>query len=135
MNKRGPKLLKAYLAYARNNGDFGQYEIQDEGDFDSPFEEDVYYMLTKRGLDLQKQVGCSGYRIDLAVKDPDYPGKFLLGIECDGATYHSSKTARDRDRLRQNVLESLGWKIKRIWSQDWVKNKKEITDEIVKGIK
>ncbi|MFB4165334.1 DUF4011 domain-containing protein [Alteribacillus sp. JSM 102045] len=138
LNRRGPKLLKSYLSYARNNGEFSQNEgIQNDGDFDSPFEQDVYNMLRDKGLELRKQVGCSGYRIDLAVVDPNQPGKYILGIECDGASYHSSKTARDRDRLRQSVLESLGWKIKRIWSQDWVKHKKEITEDIfteVKGI-
>jgi very-short-patch-repair endonuclease len=61
-------------------------------------------------------------RIDLALVDPQRPGRYVLGIECDGATYHSSATARDRDRLRQEVLESLGWTICRIWSTDWVRD-------------
>lgn len=135
LKKRGPRLLKAYLAFARNKGNFIYSTEVNNADFDSPFEEDVYNMLQKRGLELRKQVGCSGYRIDIAVVDPEKPGRYILGIECDGATYHSSKTARDRDRLRQSVLESLGWKIVRIWSQDWVKRKKEITDEIVKLVK
>ena len=65
------------------------------------------------------QVGCSGYRLDIGVVDPRAPGRYLLGVECDGATYHSAATARDRDRLRQHVLESLGWRIHRIWSTDW----------------
>ncbi|HEY7834532.1 MAG TPA: RAP domain-containing protein, partial [Ktedonobacterales bacterium] len=60
------------------------------------------------------------YRIDLAVRDPDRPGSYRLGIECDGRTYHSSYTARDRDRLRQHHLEKMGWQIHRIWSSDWV---------------
>ena len=68
---------------------------------------------------MHAQVGCAGFAIDLAVVDPRTPGRYLLGIECDGATYHSSPTARDRDRLRQAVLESLGWTIQRIWSTDW----------------
>ncbi|WP_078549263.1 DUF4011 domain-containing protein [Litchfieldia alkalitelluris] len=136
LNKRGPKLLKAYLAFAQKNGEFAiATDVDIEADFDSPFEQDVYDSLEKKGLTLRKQVGCSGYRIDLAVIDPDKPGKYLLGIECDGATYHSSKTARDRDRLRQGILESLGWRIYRIWSQDWVKRKKEIVNEIVNTIK
>lgn len=67
-------------------------------------------------------MGCSGYRIDLAVLHPDRPGEYEFGIECDGASYHSGKTARDRDRLRQQVLEALGWRIIRIWSTDWVRN-------------
>ncbi|OKL36697.1 DUF4011 domain-containing protein [Domibacillus mangrovi] len=132
LTKRGPKLLKAYLAYAKSGGEFSYNTgIENDGEVDSPFEQDVYDTLRNKGLELRKQVGCSGYRIDLAVVDPKQPGKYILGIECDGATYHSSKTARDRDRLRQNVLESLGWEIERIWSQDWVKRKKVISDLIV----
>jgi very-short-patch-repair endonuclease len=73
-------------------------------------------------LRLVTQVGCSGYRIDLAARDPEQPDRYVLGIECDGRSYHSSKTARDRDRLRQAHLESLGWTIHRIWSSDWFAN-------------
>lgn len=67
-------------------------------------------------------MGCSGYRIDLGVKHPTLSGRFVLGVECDGATYHSARTARERDRLRQTVLEDIGWKIYRIWSTDWIKD-------------
>lgn len=86
---------------------------------DSPFEREVMQALRERGWDVHPQVGCSGYRIDLAVVDPTAPGRYLLGIECDGRTYHSGATARDRDRLRQFVLENLGWTIARVWSTDW----------------
>jgi very-short-patch-repair endonuclease len=72
------------------------------------------------GYNVVSQVGCSGFRIDIGVVDPAEPGRFLLGVECDGATYHSAATARDRDRLRQQILEKLGWRIHRIWSPDWV---------------
>lgn len=132
LNKRGPQLLKSYLYYASTRGKFNPNSgTTSDAGFDSPLEEDVYDTLTARGLILHKQVGCSSYRIDLAVVDPNHPGRYLLGIECDGATYHSSKTARDRDRLRQQVLESLGWKIHRIWSQDWFKRKRHEIDKIV----
>ena len=87
--------------------------------FDSGFERQVYRALVARGHMVHTQVGCAGYRIDLAIVDPDAPGRYRLGIECDGATYHSAATARDRDRLRQEVLEGLGWRIHRIWSTDW----------------
>lgn len=76
-------------------------------------------MLTDAGWQVDAQVGCAGYRIDLAVRDPQNAGRYLLGIECDGAAYHSGKTARDRDRLRQAVLEGLGWRIERVWSTAW----------------
>ena len=86
---------------------------------DSPFESAVIQILRDRGWVVHPQVGCSGYRIDIGVVDPRAPGRYLVGIECDGRTYHSGATARDRDRLRQHVLEGLGWRIHRIWSTDW----------------
>lgn len=86
---------------------------------DSPFEIAVATALRARGWQVQAQVGCSGYRIDLAVLHPSKPGRYLAGVECDGATYHSFKVARDRDRMRQKILEGLGWTILRIWSTDW----------------
>ena len=86
---------------------------------DSPFEVAVIRLLRAQGWDVHPQVGCSGYRLDIGVVDPRAPGRYLAGIECDGATYHSAATSRDRDRLRQHVLEGLGWNILRIWSTDW----------------
>lgn len=64
-------------------------------------------------------MGTAGYFIDVGVKDPGKPGRYLMGIECDGAMYHSAKSVRDRDRLRQQILEGLGWRIRRIWATDW----------------
>lgn len=120
----GVKFLRAYLEYAASGGERLQgNSYTDKLHFDSPFEEDVYRALIQQGYTIRTQVGCSGYRIDLAVVNNNRPGEFLLGIECDGASYHSSPTARDRDRLRQQVLERLGWKIHRIWSTDWFRNK------------
>jgi very-short-patch-repair endonuclease len=75
--------------------------------------------LRKAGYDIHHQVGCSGYRIDLGILDPAKPGRYILGVECDGATYHRAATARDRDKLRQYILEGLGWTLYRIWSTDW----------------
>jgi hypothetical protein len=86
---------------------------------DSPFETAVIKILRNHNWEVHPQVGCSGYRIDIGVVDPSARGRYLLGIECDGRTYHSGATARDRDRLRQHVLEGLGWRIHRIWSTDW----------------
>jgi hypothetical protein len=93
----------SFFYIARRYGEFFSNTTVDDADFDSQFEEDVYNMLQTRGLGLRKQVGCSGYRIDLAVVDPKNPGKYVMGIECDRAAYHSFKTVRDRDRLRQSV--------------------------------
>ena len=116
-NARGIAALKRYLKYAETGRT--DIAIPTGGEADSPFEEEVAAAL--RGLDYQvdHQIGSAGYFIDLGVKDPERPGRYLLGIECDGATYHSAQSARDRDRLRQQVLEGLGWRIHRIWSTDW----------------
>lgn len=89
------------------------------GDFDSPFEQEVAIRLSNKGWDIHTQIGVSNYRIDLGVVHPDSHGRYLAGVECDGATYHSSANARERDRLRELVLNGLGWNIVRIWSTDW----------------
>jgi very-short-patch-repair endonuclease len=117
---RGVVALKRYLAYAKD----GTLDspLGSLGDIESPFQMEVAKALTGLGFDVVTQVGCAGFRIDLGIKDPERPGRYLLGIECDGATYHSSRSARDRDRLRQQVLEGLGWRIHRIWSTDWFRN-------------
>jgi len=86
---------------------------------ESPFEEAVARELESRGLTVHRQVGCSGFRVDVAVVDPFRPGSYLLGVQCDGASYCSSPSARDRDRLRRAVLKGLGWRLHRTWSSDW----------------
>jgi very-short-patch-repair endonuclease len=119
-NARGVSDLKLYLDFALNGSRaLAEHAAPTGRGPDSPFESQVINALQERGWRVVPQVGVSGYRIDLAVVNPHAPGTFLLGVECDGATYHSAPTARDRDRLRQLVLEGLGWKIHRIWSTDW----------------
>jgi very-short-patch-repair endonuclease len=117
----GVKHFKAFLDYADRGPRAIAEAVEHSGtrEFESGFEQAVWKALTERGWDVDTQVGCAGYRVDLAVRDPARPGRYLLGIECDGAAYHSAKTARDRDRLRQSVLEGLGWRIERIWSTEW----------------
>lgn len=105
--ERGPRALSAATSSPKGES------------HDSEFERMVADKLRKLGHEVHPQVGCSGYRIDLAVVDPAAAGRYVLGIECDGATYHRAATARDRDKLRQLVLEDLGWKLHRIWSTDW----------------
>ena len=124
ISSEGPKLLRSYIDFAMNGVRALSQEIKvsDVIQHDSPFEESVYNFLDRKGYKLSTQVGCSGYRIDIAVKHPTISGRYVLGIECDGASYHSAKTARERDRLRQDVLESMGWKIYRVWSTDWIKD-------------
>lgn len=116
-SKPGLVALKSFLRYAQS-GDLGIPVFTGRG-VDSPFEEAVQSALTQRGYKVDNQVGVAGFFIDLAVVDPDMAGRYLLGIECDGAAYHSAPSARDRDRLRQDILESHGWIIHRIWSTDW----------------
>lgn len=116
----GVKDLKNYLTFAlRGPRAIVEQSIPTGLAPDSPFESAVIQALRDRSWTVHPQVGCSGYRIDLGVVDPRAPGRYLIGIECDGRSYHSGATARDRDRLRQHVLESLGWRIYRIWSTDW----------------
>src|SRR3546814_5647889 len=81
--------------------------------FESDFEEAVAEGLRRRGWSLHTQIGVSQFRIDLGIIHPDWPGRYLVGLECDGATYHASPSARDRDRVRQAILESLGWRLLR----------------------
>lgn len=137
-SERGPKLLKSYLKYARAvsggkiedinaviqeiNETVNTHFVQQALHFDSPFEEQVYQQLRNLGYEISTQVGMSGYRIDMAVVHPNDHSRYILGIECDGAMYHSSPSARERDVYRQRYLESRGWTIERIWSRNWWKD-------------
>ncbi|HQU69964.1 MAG TPA: DUF3320 domain-containing protein [Albidovulum sp.] len=117
---RGVADLKAFLDFAgRGAVALAGQDSGSVGPADSLFEEAVRDALTAKGWEVHCQIGVSGFRIDLGVRHPDHAGAWLAGVECDGARYHSSATARDRDRIRQAVLEGLGWSILRIWSTDW----------------
>ena len=130
--KWGPKALKAFLRYAQ----LGELDVaaRTGQDFDSEFERQVGKALENVGYEVHPQVGLAGFFIDLAVVDPESPARYLLGIECDGASYHSSRSARDRDRLRQQVLEDRGWIIHRIWSTDWFKQPQEQLRQLLAAI-
>lgn len=128
----GVKALKTYLEFAESGKLQSQRIIQ--GDTESVFEDSVYEFLNSRGIQAHKQVGCSRYWIDLAVIDSDRPGKYVLGIECDGAQYHSSRVARERDRLREQVLNSQGWTIHRVWSTDWFRNRAATERQLLEAI-
>ena len=120
----GVELLRDYLQYASSQGTLlGDTEIS--GVPPNDFEAEVFDVLTGQGLTLIPQLGASRFRIDLVARHPKKTGRFVLAIECDGASYHSSYTARDRDRLRQQQLENLGWRFHRIWSTDWFMRKEE----------
>ena len=119
----GVVALKEFLQYAEK----GYFDVpqRTERTFDSDFEESVAEFLRQHNYKIDPQVGMAGFFIDLGVRDPRDGGRYVLGIECDGATYHSSRSARDRDRLRQEILEARGWTIFRIWSTDWFHRRTE----------
>ncbi|MEL7640802.1 MAG: DUF3320 domain-containing protein [Solidesulfovibrio sp.] len=117
---KGVADLKLFLDYAqRGIRALAEETTALQGDFESPFEEIVAAALSRRGWTVHPQVGVSAFRVDLGVVDPERAGRYLAGVECDGATYHRAATARDRDWLREQVLKGLGWRIVRTWSTDW----------------
>lgn len=120
VQKRGVSALRTFLSYA----DTGNLDVPSATGMEpqSPFEEAVLAALRLQGYEVDPQVGSCGFYIDMAVRHPEHRGKYVLAIECDGAKYHSARSARDRDKLRQEVLESRGWRIHRIWSTDWWQN-------------
>ena len=132
-SSRGIRAFRSFLKYLETKRLMDTPLITDKG-FDSPFEESVYQLLSDIGVKAIPQVGVSGYFIDLAVKAEE-SDDYILAIECDGATYHSSKSARDRDRLKEEVLTRLGWKVYRIWSTDWFKNRDNEIAKLIKVIK
>jgi hypothetical protein len=118
--------LYQYLDYAeRGLPALELTKPQGAGEPESPLEKDVIGEVRRLGYLATPQVGCSGYRLDVGVAAKEAPGRFLLGVETDGASYHAAATARDRDRLRQEVLQQLGWRIHRIWSPDWIYRRDE----------
>jgi very-short-patch-repair endonuclease len=128
----GVKLLRDYLGYMESSGqNLGDRLIEKPAL--NPFEVDVRDTLVAHGLKLLPQYGASGYWIDFAVQHPERPGDFVLALECDGATYHSSQSARDRDRLRQEQLERLGWRFCRIWSSEWFNNKEAAVNKVLRA--
>jgi len=126
----GVKLLRSYLQYIETDGTSLGDVIREKPAL-NPFEVDVRDTLEQRGLRLTPQLGTSGYWIDYAVHHPEQPGRYILAIECDGATYHSSQSARDRDRLRQEQLERVGWRFCRIWSSHWFHDKPKAVEKVL----
>lgn len=132
-SKRGVKALRDFLKYCES-GILHTTNFHTDRAPDSDFEVAVMRALQNEGFECIPQVGVAGFFIDVAVVDPGNPSRLLMGIECDGATYHSAKSARDRDRLRQAILERLGWRIRRIWSTDWFKNPQAQITPIVREL-
>lgn len=132
---RAVRDLKHFLEFAdRGPRALAEAVMGSVGGYDSPFEEAVANRLQDKGWEVVPQVGVSRFRIDLGIVHPDRPGDFLVGVECDGATYHSAATARDRDKVRAAVLEGLGWKLLRIWSTDWFVNQEQEVERVVTAL-
>ncbi len=129
----GLRALKIFLEFAETGR--LPLHVNNRGAVDSPFEEAISDFLAENGCEVHRQIGCAGYRLDLAVPNPAHPGQYILGIECDGASYYSLHVARDRDRLRQQVLKGLGWKIYRVWSTDWYLHPKESREKLLEAVK
>jgi very-short-patch-repair endonuclease len=129
---RGVIAFKDYLHFAEN-GAMPAAAVS-ASVLDSPLEEEIAKALRGKGWEVRSRIGVSGFSIDLAIVDPKRRGRYLVGIECDGATYRASPTARDRDRLRQSVLEKLGWRLIRVWSTDWFKNRERALDRLLTSI-
>lgn len=128
--------LKHFLEYAeRGSSALGAAVYGSIGDFESPFESAVARALRDKGWDVHAQVGVSAYRIDLGIVHPDAAGIYLAGVECDGAMYHSSAVARERDKIRQSVLEGLGWTLFRVWSTDWWTNRTKAVNTLHEALK
>lgn len=127
----GVRDLKAFIEFAeRGPRALAEANHGSLGGADSPFEEAVTMALRRRGWTIVPQVGVSKFRIDLGVVHPDRPGDYLVGVECDGASYHSAATARDRDKVRAAILEGLGWTLVRTWSTDWWIDKERAADRV-----
>ena len=128
----GTKALKMFLDYAENRNNVR--DGNSESDVNTPFEDNVYDYVHSLGYDIRKQVGCAGYRIDLGILDPHSPGRYLIGIECDGKQYFNAPVARDRDRLRQQVLTGLGWNLHRVWSMEWYQDRENTKQRLLTAI-
>lgn len=124
----GVYMLKRWLEYSAT----GMLDVGTQTDRqpDSDFEVFVMNQIKSMGYEPVPQVGVAGYFIDIGVRHPDWPHGYVLAVECDGASYHSSRSARDRDRLRQEILEGLGWQFHRIWSTDWFSNPNREADRL-----
>lgn len=130
---RGVQALRGFLHFAETGKIDGLAQRTGKAP-DSDFEVAVITALESAGFSCEPQVGVDGFFIDVAVRDPGKPERYLMGIEYDGATYHSAKSARDRDRLRQDILERQGWKIRRIWSTDWFSKPEEVLSPILREL-
>lgn len=131
---KGAVMLRNYIQYVEQGGKLPSDPVTTTIDETNDFEDSIAMSLRDRGLIVDEQVGASEYRIDLAIRDPRDNNRYIMAVECDGATYHHTKTARDRDMLREAVLRDQGWKIYRVWSTDWFRDREEAFQGILTGL-
>lgn len=117
IKNEGPRVLKKFLEFAKTGKIDERHPTGREAE--NPFEEDVARFIRSLGYEADPQVGSIGFRVDIGVRHPNRPGQYIVAVECDGASYHSALWARERDRMRQEILENQGWCFHRIWSTDW----------------
>jgi len=129
----GRVALKKFLKYAET-GRMPEFGVRTDREFDSDFEMCVARAIERMGYEIEPQVGVAGYFIDIGVRHPHRKGEYMIGVECDGATYHSSTFARDRDRLREEVLYNRDWRLHRIWSTEWFKNRQKEVERLEKAL-
>jgi hypothetical protein len=124
-SSKGVVLLRRYMEFARSRGEKSALgcDTRREDEGDRPLEDSIFEALSKKGFTVHRNLGCSDYRLDIAVMDPGNNQRHILGIESDGINYSSGRTARDRERLRGEVLQGLGWNMHRVWSKDWVEDR------------
>ncbi|KAF0093296.1 MAG: DNA helicase related protein [Puniceicoccaceae bacterium 5H] len=132
----GVQHLKQYLAFAdrSSHAEGGQPQIVGSASDESAFVQEVAAFLQGQGIEVHTQIGCSGYRLDLGVVSPKHEGRYALGIECDGPTYRSAATARDRDRLRHAMMSGLGWRLHRVWSAEWWRNRPQAEADLLEVV-
>lgn len=128
----GLRALKSFLYFAQNAKLEKPTQIMP--DDIRPFEEEVATELAKAGYTVRSKVGSPGFYLDLAVVDTEHPGRYILGIECDGTSYASAASATDRDRLRTQVLEAFGWNLYRVWSTDWYRNPSRELERLLEAV-
>ena len=129
----GMRALRTFLAYAES-GQMPDNPHASSFEVESPFQQAVANCLKERGYEVHQEVASGGRFVDIGIVDSKRPGRYIIGIECDGASYHNSRSARDRDRLREQILRSLGWKLHRIWSTDWFRNPRRELERTVEAI-
>ncbi len=131
---RGAVAIRNFIAYAEQGAALPPDPATVTDAETNDFEDAVAAVLRERGFDIDQQVGASAYRIDMAIRDPRDTRRYLLGVECDGAAYHGSRTARDRDLLRQEVLRELGWRLYRVWSTEWFRDREAALQRLLHAI-